>query len=102
MAEKREFVLTLDDGKELSCNILFTIHSDEFNKDYVVFKVLETNEITAACYTESTANSGDLSKVETDEEWSFLEDVLDDYYEKQNCDGDCAGCQGCQEVDDEE
>ena len=101
--KERNLTLVLDDGKELLCDILFTTHSEEFNKDYVVFKVQETNEITAACYTESTATSGDLSKVETEEEWNFLEDVLDDYFEKQNCDGDCSGCAGCHEVElDEE
>ena len=26
-----------EDGKEVECEILFTYHSDEFNKDYVLF-----------------------------------------------------------------
>ena len=98
----RNLTIVTDDGKELLCEILFTYHSEDTKKDYVVFRVVETNEISAACYTESTTSTGDLNKIETDEEWEMLEDLLDEYYEKNNCDGNCSGCAGCPGSDSDE
>ena len=39
-----------DEGKETICEILFTYHSDEFNKNYVVFMDTETEEVGAGIY----------------------------------------------------
>ena len=72
-----------EDGKEVECEILFTYHSDEFNKDYVLFykKGDDENveiEINAAIYTEN-----ELFEIETDEEWAMIEEVLADFQEDE-------------------
>lgn len=99
--DERNITITLDDGRELLCEILFTYFSEEFRKNYVVFKVKATGEISAACFTEQDAKTGDISKVETEEEWELLEDLLQDYFDQNNCEGDCRGCSGCKPNDEE-
>ena len=108
MSDKdRSLTLTLDNGKEVECEILFTYHSDEFNKNYVVFLVKETNEVSAAIYNEHDELSGSLDKIETDAEWEMLEELLDEYQNQANptpetCNGACEGCHGCDNLDDEQ
>lgn len=93
----RTIVITTEDGKELTCDILFTYHSEEFNKDYVLFVPRGENQVSAAVYVEKTTTQGEFLPVETDEEWDMLEALLDDYYhsDEQGCSGHCASCGGC-------
>ncbi|HIT50259.1 MAG TPA: DUF1292 domain-containing protein [Candidatus Pelethenecus faecipullorum] len=96
--QERTITLTTDDGKEVVCDILFTYHSDEFNKDYVVFQPRGTEEASAACYIEHENGEGELVQIQTDEEWEMLEDLLEDYSnqleENSGCSGGCASCGG--------
>ena len=39
--DDKTLVLTMEDGKEVTCDILFTYHSDQFEKDYVIFSLVE-------------------------------------------------------------
>ena len=48
--EDRTLTITTDSGEEILCEILFTTHSEEFNKDYVVFVEKGTNTVSAAIY----------------------------------------------------
>lgn len=96
--EDRTLVLTMDDGKEITCDILFTYHSDQFNKDYVIFQPRGEEQLNAASYVEDSAGKGSLHAIETDEEWAMLEALVDDYYgspEDSGCSGNCGGCSGC-------
>lgn len=95
--EDRTLVLTMEDGKEVTCDILFTYHSDEFNKDYVVFQPRGENQLSAACYIEENGGNGRLEAVNSEEEWQMLEALVDDYYGQQSggCGGECSGCSGC-------
>ncbi len=96
--EDRTITITTEDGKEVVCDILFTYHSDQFAKDYVVFVPRGTNEASAACYIEKGDGTGELQKVETEEEWQMLEGLLEDYsneLEEEGCSGNCGGCSGC-------
>lgn len=106
----RTITLIRDDGKEIIADILFTYHYDENNNDYVVFQVRESGEISAARYVASDDKNGTLEKVETDEEWEMLEELLNDYAENQNnnvgggCSGcsscsNCSGCEGCEDCE---
>ena len=101
MMDDRTLVLTTEDGKEIVCDILFTYHSEEFNKDYVIFQPRGEEQLSAASYTEEEAGNGALHAVETDEEWEMLEALVDDYYsqDKTGCGGNCGGCSGCSEED---
>lgn len=96
--EDRTLVLTMEDGKKVTCDILFTYHSEQFNKDYVVFQPRGEEQLSAASYEEQGNGNGALHGIETDEEWEMLEELVNDYYGKQNaegCSGNCGGCSGC-------
>lgn len=88
MSKNKDNLITFTDenGKEVLCEILFTYHSDEFNKDYVVFYEKgadesdgERIEVNAAIYVNSTENSGSLLPIETDEEWDLIEYLLEEF-----------------------
>lgn len=105
----RTITLVRDDGTEIVADIFFTYHSDEFNKDYVVFQVRNTNEISAASYVSNDDKNGTLEKIETDEEWAMLEELLNDYAEENNpareggcqgCSGNCSSCSECEGCED--
>lgn len=101
--QDRTITLIDNDGKEVNAVILFTHHSDDFEKDYVVFQV-ESGEVTAASYTEGENGKGELAPVETDDEWDMLEELLEEYAEQLEkaesngcgCAGGCGGCAGCE------
>ena len=103
---EKQLVLKTDDGKEIKAEILFTHHSEEFNKDYVVFQVRGHGEVSAAIYHPTDGGNGSLERIETDEEWEMLEDLLDDYSNSHedgcqscgscgSCHGSCDSCDGC-------
>ncbi len=87
------------EGNEKLCQILFTLESEEFNKKYVVFYPIEALndddseqiQLMAASFTEGEDGSGELSEIETDEEWSLIEDAVADYEAQmdEECDGEC-------------
>lgn len=110
--------LTIIDGEgnEKLCQILFTLDSEEFGKKYVVFYPLESMEeddseqieLMAAIYTEGEDGTGELSQVETDEEWAMLEEAVGQYEDEMDEDGHCC-CEHdecdhdeCEEDDDDD
>lgn len=100
----RTITITNDDGKTYEGIILFTYHYDENNKDYVVFQIKGSDTASAAIYHPEDGGNGSLEKIESDEEWAMLEDLLDDYFSNQetnSCQGcdSCDGCSGCDSCD---
>jgi len=91
--EDRTITLYNDKGEEIKCEILFTYHSEEFNKSYVVLKLPNRNECSAYSYDEKDATSGELHQIESEEEWKMLEDLLEDYYNQP--DEEENACKGC-------
>lgn len=97
-----------EEGNEVLCQILFTFTSEEFNKNYVLFYPLDGEEdddnvtVMAASYTEGENGVGELSEIETDEEWDLIEDALGQFEEQfsDECDGDC-DCEVCEGDEDE-
>lgn len=94
----RTITLTMDDGSEVVCDILFTYFYEKTQKNYVVFQVRGSNEASAATYVPTEGGSGQLGKIETEEEWAMLEQLLSDYAsqldEEEGCGGSCASCGG--------
>lgn len=89
-----------EEGNEKLYQILFTLESEEFGKNYVVFYEISSisgaddeDEIPllAASYVEGENGEGDLQEIETEEEWAFIEAAVKDY--ETQCSGDCANCQ---------
>lgn len=80
MEKENVFTITNSEGKEVEAKILFTHHSEEFGHDYVVFLPSDTDQYTAAYYSEGDIeNGGELSPIETDEEWEMLEQLLEEF-----------------------
>ena len=95
--EDNTLVITTEDGKEIRCQILFTTHSDEFNKDYVVF-VDDKNVASAASYKDNGDGKGELEEIKTEEEWNYLEKLLNQYNNDdqiESCDNETENCVNC-------
>ncbi len=93
MIDEKDNKLTYVDenGNEVLCEILFTFHADEFNKDYVLFYPIgEEDEdgnvnVMAAQYIEKEGEAGgELFEVTNDDEWALIEEMMDLY--EQNID----------------
>jgi len=80
MEKDNKFELTLEDGKVVQAEIIFTHYSEKFKKNYVVFLPEGDEQFSAACYLEEDKANGELLPIETDEEWALLEDLLNDYF----------------------
>jgi uncharacterized protein YrzB (UPF0473 family) len=80
-----QLIFVNDKNEEVVCDILFTYHSDNFNKDYVFF--ISTNdvnedgsrEILCASYIEKDNSIGELREVESKVEWEELYEVINSY-----------------------
>lgn len=73
--------VTTEDGRQLTFRVLFTYHSENFEKDYVVFYE-EKDEDNLIVY--SYDDNSTLHEVEDEEEYKELEEVLQAYDEEQN------------------
>ena len=101
--ENKENQLTFIDeqGNEVLCEILFTFNSEEFNKNYVLFYPVGSEdedgniEVMAASYVEAEDGTcGELQDITTDAEWELIEEMLESFSECDDCD--------CEECDEEE
>lgn len=95
----RTLTLYQEDGTEIICDILFTYYYEKTEKNYVVFQVRETQEVSAATYDANSGSEGKLGLIETEEEWAMLEELLNDYSNQleemeESCGGSCSSCGG--------
>ncbi|MFA7050974.1 MAG: DUF1292 domain-containing protein [Bacilli bacterium] len=111
MPKEMENKLVIQDaeGSEILCEILFTHYSEKFKKNYVLFYEVadednEEIEVMAASYEEGKEGDGQLDPIESDEEWVYIEDLLEAFSsedEDDECECDCEDdeeCEcGCQE-----
>lgn len=78
-----QMIIENENGKEEIATILFTFHSEEFNKDYVIFEL--SGEVTAAIYyPDNTGENGTLDDIETDEEWDLIDALVEDYFDRDD------------------
>ncbi len=79
--EKRLEVID-ENGDTQIFEIVLTFHSDELNKSYVVYKEPgDSDEVFAASFNEEEKDGGQLSAIETDEEFDMIEEVLNTFLE---------------------
>lgn len=83
---KGKFIITNEKGEELECEALFTFDSEEFKKSYIVFtdNTLDNTgniKVYANTYDPSSKDLS-LGKIETEEEWQVIEDLLSSLQEK--------------------
>ncbi|MCR5112761.1 MAG: DUF1292 domain-containing protein [Acholeplasmatales bacterium] len=108
--QDRTITLTDDSGKTITAQILFTYHSDDLNKNYVVFLDTNTNQASAAEYFDDGNGSGHLGDIQSEDEWEMLNDLFEEYMENMSnnqkegeccCGGNCGcdsgecGSEGC-------
>lgn len=96
--EKTIITLVNAEGKNIEAEMLLTHYSEEFKKNYVVLRIIEEDTLTAGVYTPGLEN-GEITAIETDEEWDMIEELLDDYFSHENCSCGCddeCSC-GCNE-----
>ena len=106
MSNKENQLTFIDEqGNEVLCEILFTFNSEEFNKNYVLFYPVGSEdedgniEVMAASYVEDEDGTcGELQDITTDEEWELIEEMLESFA-GEDC--DCEDCD-CEECDEEE
>lgn len=81
MTEDNKLTLISEDGSETICEVLFT--HENSGKNYVVFEIIESGEITAAVYEpDADESEGAFKDIETDEEWDMLDRLLDNFYQE--------------------
>ena len=82
LEDDNKLTLVGENGEETVCEILFTHEAN--GKKYVVFEILDTEEVTAAVYSpdKEDQSEGEFLDIETDEEWEMLDELLDKYYEE--------------------
>lgn len=81
MNDDNLITITVGD-EELVGEILFTHYHEGFNKTYVVFHLIEKDEVSAAVYVETSDTEGYFEDIETDEEWDMLDEVLASFYDE--------------------
>lgn len=88
MEEKTTFTVLDDNGKEITCEILFTFDSEETKKSYIVYTDNTTDDegnvkVYASIYNKESENT-ELFPIETEREWKIIETILESIQEENN------------------
>jgi len=88
---EQQITIVDENGNEQLCEILFFFHSDEFNKDYVLYYPIgeedENGEIIvhASAFVQNEEDTeGELMPIETEEEWDVVEEMYNTFVENQD------------------
>ena len=77
---KNLFTITNDKGETIECEVILTIDSEEFKKNYIVYTDHTMDDMgnlkTYASIYDPTGASLDLKPVETEAEWDMIEAIL--------------------------
>ncbi|CAM3818627.1 DUF1292 domain-containing protein [Mesobacillus zeae] len=81
-----------ENGNEQLCEVLFTFDSEEFGKSYVLYYPIgaeeedeEDIEIHASSFVPTEdGQDGELTPIETDEEWDMIEEMLETFLADQD------------------
>ena len=79
---KNSFTVINDEGKEITCDVLFTFDSDETKKSYIVYtdntKDKEGNiQVYASIFNPESEDVTELLPIETEKEWKVIETILE-------------------------
>lgn len=89
MEEKKNvFKIFNDEGKEIECEVLFTFESDETHKNYIIYTDNTTDEegntkVYASIF-DPNEEPVTLKPIESDKEWSIIENILDQLKDKKD------------------
>ena len=92
----RQITLVDDQGNEELYEILFTFHSDDYDKSYVLLYPAsvgegEDIEVQAFSYDADDAGdvtSSDLHEITSDEEWDMVQGVLNTFLDDDRLSGE--------------
>ena len=86
MEEKNTFKVMDDNGKEVTCEVLFTFDSEETKKNYIVYTDNTTddegNVRVYASVFDPASEKTELKPIETDREWKIIETILESIQEE--------------------
>ena len=87
MKDKNTFTVINDEGREITCNVLFTFDSDETKKSYIVYtdNTKDKNgniQVYASIYDPNSHDTMELLPIETEKEWKVIETILDSVQEE--------------------
>ena len=88
--ENNKFTVLDENGKEVTCEILFTFDSEETKKSYIVYTDNTTDDegnvkVYASIFDPKAQNT-ELLPIETDREWKIVETILESIQEETNKD----------------
>ncbi|MBQ6476845.1 MAG: DUF1292 domain-containing protein [Bacilli bacterium] len=88
MKENNKFTVLDENGKEVTCEILFTFDSEETKKSYIVYTDNTTDDegnvkVYASIFDPNAKNT-ELIPIETDREWKIVETILESIQEDKN------------------
>lgn len=90
MNEKNTFTVMDENGKEVTCEVLFTFDSEETKKNYIVYTDNTTddegNTRVYASVFDPTKESTELMPIETEREWKIIETILESIQEESKKD----------------
>lgn len=86
MNDKNTFKVINNEGKEVTCEVLFTFDSDETGKSYIVYTDGTTDEtggirVYASIFNPDDENS-ELLPIESEKEWKVIETILESLQEE--------------------
>ncbi len=86
MEEKNTFQVLDENGKEVTCEVLFTFESEETNKNYIVYTDNTTDDkgnvrVYASIFDPKAENT-ELKPIESDREWKIVETILESIQEE--------------------
>ena len=88
MNEKNTFTVIDENGKEVTCEVLFTFDSEETKKNYIVYTDNTTddegNTRVYASVFDSTNENTELKPIESEREWKIVETILESIQEESN------------------
>lgn len=80
MKNEETIALIDEKGNRKDLKIYFTYHSDRFDRDYVIFFDPDDPDHLLAGYADE---EGNLSDIESDEEYDELDEIIEEFQEKQ-------------------
>lgn len=94
--EDRQLTLVDDKGNEELYEILFTFHSDDYDKSYILLYPATSSEsdeveVLAFSYDADEAGdvtSSDLHEIEADDEWDMVQGVLNTFLDDDRLSGE--------------
>ena len=88
MNKENTFTVRDNEGKEITCEVLFTFESDETKKNYIVYTDNSLDDkgnikVYASIY-EPDAENTELKPIETEREWKIIETILESIQEENS------------------